>query len=264
MRVFISWSGARAQVVAEALREWLVRVIQRLEPWVSSADIRAGARWQTEISEILSNTKVGILCLTPENLNSPWLNFEAGALAKAIDDATYVRPYLIGLDPAAISLPIGQFQAKRADREGTKALVKTINSALKDGALPETQLYDAFETYWPRLWHTLESLPTKENEAQHRREPLDLLEEILQIARGLARDRQPPMVDQVAGLMTKNLERALDQITDRVDSVSALRSVLVELEELRTEISQIAASSSKESKLLGGKTTPNSGAAPDG
>lgn len=247
MKVFISWSGVRAQAVAEALREWLVRVIQRLEPWVSSADIRAGARWQDEISGILSSTKVGVLCLTPENLDSRWLNFEAGALAKAIDDATYVCPYLIGLDPADISLPIGQFQAKRADYEGTKALVKTINSALKDGALPEAQLEDAFETYWPRLWHTLENLPARESEAQHRREPLDLLEEILQIVRGLARDRQSARVDEVTSIMTKNLERALDQITDRVDSVSSLRSLVVELNELRDEIGQLAAGSSNES-----------------
>lgn len=191
MKIFISWSGQRSKVVAEALRVWLARVIQRLEPWVSSEDIRAGARWQTEIAGVLTNTKVGILCLTPENLDSRWLHFEAGALAKTIDNSTFVCPYLISLDPADVPLPLGQFQAKRADLEGTRALVKTINDALGETALTEAQLNDAFEMYWPRLSELLEGLPAPEGQAAKRREPASMLEEILDIVRGLARDRYP-------------------------------------------------------------------------
>ena len=128
MRIFISWSGLRSKAVAEALRDWLVRVIQRLEPWVSSEDIRAGARWQSEIAGVLASTKVGVLCLTPDNLNSKWLHFEAGALAKTIDNSTFVCPYLLDLDPSAVTLPLGQFHAKRADEEGTRARSGLINA----------------------------------------------------------------------------------------------------------------------------------------
>ena len=130
MRIFISWSGPRSRIVAEALRDWLARVIQRLEPWVSTEDIRAGARWQVDVSDVLASTKVGILCLTPESLESRWLNFEAGALAKTVDNATFVCPYLVDMEPGNVPLPLGQFQSKCADYEGTKSLIRTINSAL--------------------------------------------------------------------------------------------------------------------------------------
>jgi hypothetical protein len=189
LKIFISWSGQRSRLVAEALREWLVQVIQRLEPWVSSEDVQAGARWQTEVAGILASAKVGILCLTPENLDSKWLHFEAGALAKTIDNATFVCPYLVGLGPADVSLPIGQFQAKRADYEGTKALVRTINHALGDVALPERRLDNSFETYWPQLKSFLENLPAGEKDIARRRDPIDLLEEILEFVRALARAR---------------------------------------------------------------------------
>lgn len=193
MRVFISWSGRRSQVVAEALRDWLVRVIQRLEPWVSTEDIRAGARWQTDISGVLATTKFGILCLTPESLESRWLNFEAGALAKTIDNATFVCPYLIGLGQGDVPLPIGQFQAKTADYEGTKSLVLTINSALGEFSLPERQLEDSFETYWPRLRDTLDNLPQADESVVQKRDTSEVLDEILSTVRGLA--RQPSSLD---------------------------------------------------------------------
>lgn len=33
MKIFISWSGKRVQHVAEALREWLLFVVDGIEPW---------------------------------------------------------------------------------------------------------------------------------------------------------------------------------------------------------------------------------------
>jgi hypothetical protein len=97
MKVFISWSGPRSRHVARALHDWLPDIVQYVEPWMSHEDIQAGARWSPEINDQLSQTKFGIICLTPENQHKPWLAFEAGALAKTVDDA-YVVPYLIDMD----------------------------------------------------------------------------------------------------------------------------------------------------------------------
>lgn len=96
MKVFLSWSGDRSKAVAEALHSWLPRVLQAVEPWTSFDNIERGARWAPELAQVLEETRFGILCLTPENLLSPWLLFEAGALSKTLDN-TFVSPYLLDL-----------------------------------------------------------------------------------------------------------------------------------------------------------------------
>src|SRR5262249_46316277 len=112
MKVFISWSGERSRAVAEALRDWLPQVIQVVEPWVSVADIEKGSRWGADIAGKLAECRVGLICLTPENLFAPWLLFEAGALAKTLEQ-TSVCPYLLDLQFADIRDPLAQFQATR-------------------------------------------------------------------------------------------------------------------------------------------------------
>ena len=187
MKVFICWSEERSKLVAETLRGWLKRVIQQLEPFLSTQDIRTGKRWSSEIASQLGETKFGILCLTRENLDSPWLNFEAGALSKTIDDKTFVCPYLIGgLQPAEVPDPLGQFQSNSADKQGTQKLLKTINSALAEGKLEEDVLSDAFEKYWPDLEKILQKLPPVKGEEKPKRKVDDMVEEILDTVRGLA------------------------------------------------------------------------------
>src|SRR5258706_15628478 len=81
MEIFISWSGGRSRLVAEAFAKALPRIIQAALPWIS-VDIGKGKRWSREISDRLENSRIGILCLTADNLNAPWLLFEAGAISK--------------------------------------------------------------------------------------------------------------------------------------------------------------------------------------
>jgi hypothetical protein len=59
MKVFISWSGERSRKVAEALQQWLPRVIQATEPWIST-EISKGSRWGPEISSRLEESRIGI------------------------------------------------------------------------------------------------------------------------------------------------------------------------------------------------------------
>ena len=119
MDVFISWSGPRSQYVAQALHEWLPSVIQAVEPWMSDTDIDKGTVSVLEIGRALERHKVGILCLTPENQQRPWISFEAGALAKTVETA-YVIPYLIELPRRELIAPLSQFQNVEANEEGTR------------------------------------------------------------------------------------------------------------------------------------------------
>jgi hypothetical protein len=187
MKVFISWSGSKSRAIALKLREWLPSVIQSVKPWMSSADIDAGGRWDKYIANELEETKFGIICLTKSNQTAPWILFEAGALAKTVED-TFVCPYLIDLEPLDVQHgPLSQFQAKRADEKETLELLYTINKALRDSNLTNEQLKKTFDLWWPELKTMLEATPTDQS-GKSRRPVEDMIEEILDLTRELSRN----------------------------------------------------------------------------
>ena len=182
MKVFLSWSGRISRNVAEVLREWLPNVIQAIDPWMSSEDIEKGSRWSNEIASHLSTVTAGIVCVTPENQEAPWLNFEAGALSRTIDKV-FVCPYLFRLKPTDLNGPLVQFQLSEADESDTLKLLKTLNKALKDSALTEKTLSASFERWWPELKTKLGAIDSLEPARSRRRSTEEFLEEILTTVR---------------------------------------------------------------------------------
>jgi hypothetical protein len=183
MKVFISWSREPSRTVASALRDWIPDVIQAIEPWMSDTDLEAGAKWSDRIQRELNETKFGIVCVTPENMQSGWLLFEAGALAKTIADA-YVCPYLIGLEFASLRGPLVQFQAKRAIKEETRDLIHSLNQALGPESVDSARLDRSFDLSWPRLEAVL-LLPEQKAAKSVRRATDDMIEEVLLLVRDL-------------------------------------------------------------------------------
>ena len=208
MRVFISFSGETSKAVALALREWLPSVIQALDPWMSNEDLKKGARWSVELADRLEKTDFGICCLTPDNLEAPWLHFEAGALAKRVT-AAYVCPYLFHVDLADVQGPLREFQLTKADLEDTRKLMKTINGALTENRLSDKRLDEAFGMCWPKLQKQLSDIPPDQVKQKAPRDQRDMIEEILTLVRGLARAPNP-MVDIILGIEN----RALGQRSD--------------------------------------------------
>lgn len=202
MRVFISWSGSRSKALALQLHEWLKTVVQLSDPWMSERDIGAGQRWNEEVSSRLRDTHFGIICLTPGNLNAPWLLFEAGALAKALDSARVV-PMLLGIKKTDLGFPLAQFQAEDADREGFWRLVSALNSSLGEKKLSEVHLNKIFTGLWPTLESVLNSLPREANTdvEQTRRGDRELLEEALEGVRAVRRVIAPNATDQSSARM---------------------------------------------------------------
>ena len=150
MKVFISWSGERSKRVAQALRTFLEDVNQSIVPWLSQGDIAAGSRWRDDLAKELARTTFGIICLTPEAANSPWLLFEAGALSKSVQNSR-VCPYLIGMEPKNLEGPLSQFQSKLANANDTLELLSAINKTMTTGTLTDDRLKRYFEEYWPNL-----------------------------------------------------------------------------------------------------------------
>lgn len=184
--VFISWSGDRSRTIAGALRNWLPRVVQAARPWMSEEDIEKGSVSVSAMWARLAECGVGIVCVTPENQIAPWLNFEAGALSKAIDTETRVCPFLIGVSKADVKGPISKFQLTSSDKTDSLRMVKVIAEAIGSG-LDDAVIEDSFEKFWPDFETALTGLPASPSPALPRRSERDLLEEILEIVRQQAR-----------------------------------------------------------------------------
>jgi hypothetical protein len=168
------------------LRQWLPNVIQQVEPWMSEEDIHAGKRWLDVLLKELEQTNFGIIALTPENARSPWILFEAGALAKQIDESA-VCPYLVDIaETTDVIGPLAQFQSKKATKADTLALLKDINGALGEEKLPEPRLLETFERWWPDLEKAINTPPPIADKPKTRSDR-ELLEEILERVRSFER-----------------------------------------------------------------------------
>lgn len=225
MKVFLSWSGEKSRGVAEALRGWLPSVIQELEPFMSSEDIAAGERWQYLINEALEGTSFGILCVTQRNQESRWLNFEAGAIAKAVESSRVV-PLAIDLKVTDIRPPLGQFHAKEASKDGLRAVVRSLNDVC---STPVADIDEAFEVWWPKLDGHLEQAAVPDadlSDAEPIRSDRDVLEEILTTVRSQQTSPNPRSERQLAALgnrwkwLEDGRERWEQEIADEVLQVA--------------------------------------------
>ncbi|MGI8980549.1 MAG: toll/interleukin-1 receptor domain-containing protein [Pirellulaceae bacterium] len=150
MRIFISWSGEASKQVAQALSDWLPDVLQHVRPFMSAADLQPGTRWGPELSRELEQIDFGVCCMTPDNLQRPWIMYEAGALSKKVATGQVV-PYLFRVGPSNLEGPLTQFQSVAADREGTLRLVDSIHAGMASNSLTAERLGRAFERWWPSL-----------------------------------------------------------------------------------------------------------------
>lgn len=219
MKVFISWSGQTSKNIAEIFRQWIPSVIQVVKPYYSPDDITKGTRWGTEIAKELDESKVGIICLTKDNLQSPWIMFEAGALSKNIDKSK-VCPLLFGVEPTDIQGPLVQFQAAKFNKEEMKKVVKMINNELGELALTTEVFENVFEMWWPKLNERIETELAKPLKATGKdvRAERDILEEILTLTRGISitRDR---MIERENGINPQVIEDLLYSWTSILSAI---------------------------------------------
>lgn len=220
MKVFISWSGDTSKALAEALRGWLPSVVQAIKPYFSPDDITKGSRWSTEIAKELEECKIGLICLTADNLEAPWIMFETGALSKSIS-AARVCPLLFGVEPSDVKGPLVQFQAAPFARDEMKKAVRMMNQELGSQALTSEVLDSVFEMWWPKLEENVKKImaSVQKTAKQNVRSERDILEEIL------ARVRVTPPV-------TSRMNVSPGALMDLQDTYSRL---LMEISHLPTE-----------------------------
>lgn len=157
MKVFVSWSGALSNKVAVILKDWIPNVLQSVELYVSSEDIEKGSRWNEEIARQLACSDYGILCITKENTEAPWLNFEAGALSNRLG-LSKVCPLLYSIEFSEIAEPLRQFQAATFKKRDFLGLVRSINNSCGDNKLNSERLDLVFDIWWEHLYEEIKKI----------------------------------------------------------------------------------------------------------
>lgn len=184
MEPFISWSGTRSKEFAQAIHDWLPKVIQCLKPWMSSSDIEKGDKWLSELSDKLKKINFGLICITNENINEPWILFESGAMSSAIGKS-HVCPILFDFEPSALSGPLSQFQATKFEKSDMLKLIKTINKNIDSNQLTEKQLEETFNVWWPSLEDSIGNVSNSPKKQPERTEK-DMIEEVVMFTRSFS------------------------------------------------------------------------------
>ena len=223
MDIFVSWAGRDSHAVALVLRRWLPEVLPFVRPWVSSEDIRKGTRWSDELWGRLQKTSYCIVCLTPAAVRSPWVNFEAGAVARAIGGQAHVSPLLLGLSPGDLDgVPLAMFQCTEFARHDVERLVNAIN-AVAGGPIAEREISQRLRRGWPILRDQVGRIDIRGyDETGAANGPLDdTLDEIeakiLVLVAWLGEDRHLKVMD-IARSMSENhvvAQHCVDQLVRR-------------------------------------------------
>lgn len=261
--VFISWSGELSKGLAEELHRWIPSVLQFAKPYFTPNDIEKGAKWGSEISKKLADTHIGIICLTRENYQKPWILFEAGALSKDLDNSRLCS-ILFGMDNADLSGPLTTFQTTAFEKNDFRKLMQSINDAGGENKLSRETFEEVFEMWWPRLETRVASLMAKDGSEDRTelRDDREILEEILSLSRLSARRDRSPMksispsaplhiISVAKSLLTeaknyndKDILNAVKAISEAIEYISnkiGLGSeVEQDLEDLKTESEALA------------------------
>lgn len=154
MKVFICWSGERSKKVAGLLQQWLPTVLDGLEP-TYSPDIEKGVPWFNSISQELSRARAGLVCLTPENLESDWMHFEAGALFR---EAKTIFTFLFQVQADELRGPLSEIQSTEATHADTKKLIAAMADVMARETSQQPAWEEKFENEWPLLEKRLQNV----------------------------------------------------------------------------------------------------------
>lgn len=140
--IFISFSKVHTNRVGEIFKTVLDQIYdsKNVEVFLSSKSLFSGDNFRESIAHNLSIARCGISILTPENkLASPWLMYEAGALAiKARENGGKLLPFLFCRERDDVESPLTQIQSPEYqpdDNNNQKSIIEyfqAIDKTLSD------------------------------------------------------------------------------------------------------------------------------------
>ena len=171
IELFFCWSGDRSNELATVLKDHLPAFIPGLaspggENLFISNNIPKGSRWFDAVEERLEKADVGIVCITREGLQSGWIHFEAGALARSIRKkrahGATLFTYLLGVRPDELTGPLAEFQSTTFDRDDTKRLCAAVVRMMgAKGVEVPGDWETAFNSNWPAFEERVKAVPPR-------------------------------------------------------------------------------------------------------
>lgn len=205
--LFISWSGRASYALAGVVHDWLPTVLPGVKPWLSSKDLTKGKRWDTELGDSLARTSYCIVCVTPGAAREPWINFEAGAVSKVVEES-YVSPLLWHVSIEDLGgLPLSMFQCTHFSKEDVRQLLESINDAT-DLQIPAERIHKNLEYSWAAFYQRVKGISVSQDDEPRAHEsedneteakgPVDLDSAATEILKVVAQKDDYPMdVDEV-------------------------------------------------------------------
>lgn len=124
---------------------------------MSSEDLAPGQDWLSDLIQQTDDVYAAILCLTPENVKSPWILFEAGALLKSTPKG-HVIPFTLFLQPSDAGHPLSALNGLSVDRAGTRKLVDQLAKLAGDPPVTEAHR-EEFDVWFTRFDQAIRTIP---------------------------------------------------------------------------------------------------------
>jgi hypothetical protein len=209
-----------------------------VKPYFTPNDIEKGTRWSTEIAAELESSNVGLICLTKDNLNKPWILFEAGALSKNFGKSN-VCTILFNFDSADFSGPLTSFQATKFDKTDFKKLLTTINNTGGESKLESAVLNDVFEMWWPKLESKIHKILETHvsDESNNLRSEREILEEVLELTRMNA--KRLPRRGEVSKESVHRLLDIVQEMQYRMMKMTGGKESMMFFEDLRMPVKRL-------------------------
>lgn len=128
--IFLSWSKELSLKLAKRTASLLEDVFETDDIfWISTKGIENGEFISSSIKEGLNKCDNAILFLTIDNINNPWINFEAGAIAYKSSNA-HIWPFAFNLDLNG-DFSYSPFASRQATKFNKEDILKLLNAIYK-------------------------------------------------------------------------------------------------------------------------------------
>jgi len=162
MKLFLSWSGPKSRPIAEIMKNWIQFLFPSgVDIWLSTQgnSIKPGSFAVPQIIKGLRQSDYGVFCFTKDNVKSPWMMFEAGAVCKQDSNTSEIEGVYTILFEGDIDdlrgTPLEQLQHTLFNKESMYKFFAAVNTISGQALIDEHRLSknaeDSWDIYYPRI-----------------------------------------------------------------------------------------------------------------